>query len=78
LCLEEAPAYGRLQNLMQELDIEYVELLQVFRGAVRDGTSDPFRRSDRHWNEVGQALAAETVAAFLVERNLLPTSHSTP
>jgi len=78
LCLEEAPANVRLQNLMHELDIEYVELLQVFRGAVRDGTNDPFRRSDRHWNEVGQTLAAETVAAFLMEKNLLPTSQTTP
>ena len=72
LCIEQGPGYVRLNEVLKELDIEYVELLQAFRRVMRDENTSLFRRSDPHWNPEGHALAAEQVFSSLVQRDLLP------
>ena len=74
LCLEEAPGYERLKKILNELDIEFVDLLPDFREVMQDGDNDLFRRSDSHWNPQGHALAAKVVGSHLLEQNLLTLS----
>lgn len=74
LCLDEAPGYGRLKNILNELDIDFVDLLPDFRKVTQDSRDDLFRRSDKHWNPKGHALAATVVGSHLLERNLLITT----
>jgi hypothetical protein len=63
LCLDQAPAYSRLEAIAGRLGIEYVNLLPDFRREANNGT-DLFR-SDRHWNAAGHALAARRLAPLL-------------
>ena len=70
LCLEEAPGYERLKKILNELDIEFVDLLPDFREVMQNGDNDLFLR-DRHWNAEGHALAAKVVGSHLLEQNLL-------
>ncbi len=72
LCLEEAPAYDRLEEMVGELGIPYLDLLPAFRSAVAEGL---YRHGDGHWNETGHRLAAELVLAALIDRGLVsPTA----
>ena len=75
-CLEEAPGYERLKNILNELDIEYVNLLPNFRDVNQDGNSNLYRLSDRHWNEEGHALAAKVVGSYLLQKNLITSSNA--
>lgn len=77
ICLEEAPGYHQLAQMLQELDIEFVDLLPVFRQTMREQDTDLFWRSDRHWNPAGHTLAAQTVVTVLREKELLPRDRST-
>ena len=61
LCLEQAPGFARLAGICHELGIELVDLLPAFREQMREHGATLFRRSDRHWNEAGHALAARLV-----------------
>ena len=70
ICFEKAPGYNRLKEILNELQINYVDLLPEFRKAMNNGTN-LFRRSDRHWNPEGHALAAQIVLSKLVEQKLL-------
>jgi hypothetical protein len=71
LCLEQAPAYQRLGELLRELDIDYLDLLPAFREARRQTGVELFRRSDKHWNPQGHALAARELDAALERREYL-------
>jgi hypothetical protein len=71
LCLDEAPANFRLKNVLNQLSIDYVDLFPDFRNAMQDGVTILFRRSERHWNSEGHALAAEIVGSHLIENNLI-------
>ena len=74
LCLDEAPAYQRLRDMLGELEIELVDLLPHFRSAMRDDGTTLFRYEygDRHWNPEGHALAARLVVSTLVQKDPLP------
>lgn len=72
LCLNEAPGYNRLKDVLKELNIDFVDLLPNFRNVMRDRGTNLFRHSDRHWNPAGHALAANLVVAALMEKNRLP------
>ena len=72
LCLEEAPGYDRLKDVLKELNIEFVDLLPNFRNVMRDGGTNLFWYSDGHWNPAGHALAANLVVSTLMEKNRLP------
>jgi len=65
VCLEEAPAYTRLAGTLDELQIEFIDLLPVFRREVQGSNNSLFWRSDRHWNEDGHLLAAEHILSAL-------------
>jgi hypothetical protein len=71
LCMEQALANRRLGELLAELDIDYLDLLPAFRDARRQSGIELFRRSDKHWNSQGHALAARALAAALERRNHL-------
>ena len=72
LCLEEAPAYRQLSELLGELDIDYLDLLPAFRDAKRQTGVELFRRrGEHHWNQQGHALAARELAAALKHRGYL-------
>ncbi len=70
LCLEEAPGHQRLMSTLEELGIPRVGLLPDFRQRAR--SVELFRRSDRHWNENGNQLAADLIAQGLRDADLLP------
>jgi hypothetical protein len=71
LCLEEAPGYARLGEILEELHIEYINLLPAFRQQTQDSNKSLFRESDRHWNEAGHQLAAEKIFSAL-QKNTAP------
>ena len=77
LCLQQAPAYQHLAKLLKELDIEYLDLLPVFRDTWRRTRTELFRRSDKHWNPQGHALAAQELAVALEDRGYL-VRHESP
>jgi len=72
LCLEEAPAYARLGEILEELHIEYLDLLPAFRQETRDRNTGLFRESDRHWNIAGHQLAAEKIFSVLQKKTSVP------
>lgn len=72
LCLEEVPGYKRLKDVLEELNIEFVDILPEFRTVMRNEGINLFRQSDLHWNSAGHSLAANIVVSALVEKNLLP------
>ncbi len=71
LCLEEATAYERSTELLEELKIESVNLLPHFRRVMREEGTPLFRRSDSHWNPAGHSLAAQLIVSTLIEKNML-------
>lgn len=71
LCLEEATAYRRSTELLEELQIDNVNLLPHFRRVMREEGTNLFRRSDSHWNPAGHALAAQLIVSTLIEKNML-------
>lgn len=76
LCLEEARVYQRTNAILEKLEIRYIDLFPAFREASNSGVN-LFRRSDRHWNEAGHALAAKQVGQYLVKHNDLLNKRST-
>ena len=69
------PQYDR-RNLIAPLeewarvnDVPFVSLFDLFR--KRDANALYFHGGDDHWNAAGQKLAAETVAEYLVDNQLL-------
>ena len=71
VCMREPPLYRQLDELLDELDIEYLDLLAAFREAQRQAGVDLFRKVDLHWNSRGHALAAGELAAILKHRGYL-------
>ena len=49
ICLDRAPGYNRLANVLEKLDIPMVDLLPAFRAAMPEGHVQLFRR-DGHWS----------------------------
>ena len=70
ICLERAPGYDRLAQVLRDLDIFTVDLLPDFREATRERGADLFRR-EGHWGPAGHALAAERVWDAIDEGGLL-------
>jgi hypothetical protein len=58
---------SRLTEILDELDISYLDLLPIFRAA--DGSS-LFFPIDRHWNEQGHELAGEALVEWLESRGI--------
>jgi lysophospholipase L1-like esterase len=75
-CFEEAAGYQRLEAILSEQHVPFLNLLSTFRRADREQGESLYRWSDEHWNPAGHALAAREVAARLEERGLLPPSAS--
>jgi len=71
LCLEESPGYKRLQNILTDLRIDFVDLLPDFRRVMQDEGVNLFRNSNYHWNREGHFLAARSVTTELINRKLL-------
>jgi lysophospholipase L1-like esterase len=71
VCMKDPPPYRQLDKLLDELDIEYLNLLAAFREAQQQADVELFRRSDMHWNAQGHALAARELAAALEHRGYL-------
>jgi hypothetical protein len=71
ICWEDAPGNKRLKGVLEELEIEYVDLLPGFRKRMRSEGHNLFRHSDNHWDENGHHLAATIVYSVLKNRNLL-------
>ena len=76
ICGEEAPAYTRLQGILHDLGIEYINLLPDFRKNMRDEGIDLFRYSDEHWNEQGHHLAAKIVYDSLSSKDKMIDNRS--
>jgi lysophospholipase L1-like esterase len=66
LCLDEAPGFTRLGDLLATLGIPYVDLLSEFRRQEPSNTL--FRRADHHWNRAGNQLVAAALAREARER----------
>jgi hypothetical protein len=64
-----------VQSLCERAGLESVNLVPVF--SEHDPDTLYFRKSDNHWNDAGQNLAARTVANHIVAR-YLNTRHSSP
>jgi hypothetical protein len=71
LCLHEAPGYTRLAGILEELQIDYLDLLPKFRKETQSSGTNLFRESDRHWNEAGHKLAAENILSALYKNHIL-------
>ncbi len=52
--------------MLDEIDVEFVDLLPEFRRVTYDGANNLYWWSDRHWNPDGHALAAENVVSHLL------------
>ena len=76
ICLERAPGYDRLSNILTKLDIPLVDILPDFRAAAREQGADLFRH-EGHWGPDGHALAAEKVLGAIDERQLLTSREDT-
>jgi hypothetical protein len=70
VCLNDAPGYQRLATMLAEMDLEYIDLLPVFRNAVRVEGEVLFLESDLHWNAAGHALATEILLRRLIGSRL--------
>jgi hypothetical protein len=71
LCLHEPPGYTRLAGILEELQIDYLDLLPEFRKETQTKNINLFRESDRHWNEAGHKLAAENILSTLYKNHML-------
>jgi len=76
LCLDGAPGYARLAGILKELQIEFIDLLPVFREKTQGRGGNLFRGSDRHWNEAGHQLAAEQIMSALNRYHMLEPPNS--
>ena len=76
---EHMPDYGvkaeihdahRLQALLDEMDVPYIDLFTVISQADETALAPLYFAHDSHWNDMGAALAADTInAQFGVESN---------
>lgn len=58
-----------LEHLVSQLDLPYVNLFEPF---LEGGVEKLYLKGgDDHWNDEGQKVAAEIVASYLIETNLL-------
>jgi hypothetical protein len=72
-CFETAPANLRLKKILKRHKITYIDLLPIFRQAVREEGCDLFRTiKDKHWNPEGHTLAAREVYKVLLQKKMLP------
>ncbi len=53
----------RLQQLLQQLQVPYIDLFAVLEQGKKDALSPLYFAHDSHWNELGAALAADAVNA---------------
>ena len=67
ICFEDAPGYEKLNTILTELEIDFVDLLPDFRRHDDEGVT-LFRQSDRHWNPAGHNLAAKNVSEALKKK----------
>ncbi|MGB5218858.1 MAG: SGNH/GDSL hydrolase family protein [Smithella sp.] len=74
LCYEDPPGYGRSRDLFRKFNLEYIDLLPVFRKKAGADGIYLFRKSDRHWNEDGHALAAQVVFSTLEQKGYFKTA----
>jgi len=69
------PAYRRsaLADAMQEIATqEQIEHFNLFQPTwIREASQNYFHGGDEHWNDRGQALAAQLVGDHIVARGLL-------
>jgi len=70
VCWEDAPGNERLKGVLEELEIEYVDLLPGFRKRMINEGHNLFRHSDDHWDEKGHHFAATIVYSALKNRKL--------
>ena len=68
LCLDPPIGYDRLKAILNQLQIQWIDLLPVFRNVA---PKQELYLPDLHWNEKGHRLAALQVAQFLVTQRLL-------
>ncbi|HZO08207.1 MAG TPA: GDSL-type esterase/lipase family protein [Myxococcota bacterium] len=61
-----------LEAFLAEHGIPFLDPTPEFRRVQAGGRPLFYALEDRHWNAAGHALAAELLAAFLVERGLVP------
>ena len=61
---------GRLQGLLQELDIPLIDLYPVFaqRGDIREA----HWKADSHWSPTGHRWAADAILQYLVAQEMIP------
>ncbi len=71
LCLEEAVSNKRLNNILNELDIPFIDLIPHFREANRKHGIQLYPIDDGHWNAAGHSLAAEKILSELTLKELL-------
>ncbi|MBQ00616.1 MAG: hypothetical protein CL477_08015 [Acidobacteria bacterium] len=77
ICLQGAPGYERLADILEELEIFEVDLLPDFRAASQERGVELFRR-EGHWGPAGHALAAERVLDAITEGRLVAAVKDTP
>lgn len=58
-----------IQRIADEHNIDNVNLFDIYQ--QRDAAKFYFKGGDDHWNELGQKVAAEEVASYLISRGLL-------
>ncbi len=59
--------YATSLQLLREAEVEFVDLLPVFRRAVAQGADQLYFRVDGHWTPAGHRLAAEAIYARVGE-----------
>lgn len=69
--LQVSAPTDRLGAVARTLGVPYLDLLQAFRAAHRDGSL--FYPLDRHWTARGHAVAAAEIARWIQTEGLLPT-----
>ena len=57
--------YDSLLNILNELDMSYIDLFPIFREKALLGDQLYFK-TDGHWNVNGQLLAAESIRDYLI------------
>ena len=57
--------YVTVLEVLEEVGLEYIDLLPVFREAVKNGAEQLYFREDGHWNPAGHALAAAELYRYI-------------